>query len=96
MMQLLKTILLVNIVVLTCANASRILGVFPIATGSHFVLTSKLMKGLAEAGHDVTVVSPYRLKDLPKHGKYRDVMLEGFASDFESKSLEYLVITVWS
>ncbi|ERL84451.1 hypothetical protein D910_01883, partial [Dendroctonus ponderosae] len=90
MIQLLKTILLVHLVALSCVNASRILGVFPIATGSHFVLTSKLMKGLAEAGHDVTVVSPYRLKDLPKNGKYRDVMLEGFATDFEKNTQNLL------
>lgn len=66
-------------------ETSKILGVFPLATGSHYNLYSQLMKGLAEAGHEVTMVSPYRFKEPPKRGKYRDLVLDGFAEDFERK-----------
>jgi hypothetical protein len=37
------------------------------------------MKGLAEKGHDVTVISPYPEKDPPKNGSYVDITLTSFA-----------------
>lgn len=72
--------------VLSFTDGARILGIFSMASVSHYTLYSKLMKGLAEAGHDVTMVSPHRIKKLPKNGKYRDVILEGFAAEYEGKA----------
>lgn len=57
------------------ANAERILGVFPVAAYSHYALGSRLMKALAEKGHEVTIITPYREKKPPKN--YREVYLEG-------------------
>lgn len=69
-----------------CAENARILGVFPLSGKSLNILYNKLMKGLADAGHDVTVVSAYQ-NQLPLiNGTYKDVVLTGFAEDYESKS----------
>lgn len=42
-------------------NSYNILGVFPTLSTSHYILGHSLMKGLANAGNNVTVISPYRL-----------------------------------
>lgn len=51
----------------------RILGLFPIPVSSHFTFIHPVMRGLAEAGHNVTVVSyfpdPYPLEN------YTDITL---------------------
>lgn len=50
----LKTVLLVN-----GALTYNILGVFPSPSKSHYIAGGSLMKGLAAAGHNVTVISPF-------------------------------------
>lgn len=44
------------------ANGYKILGVFPTAATSHYSIGFSLMKGLAEKGHDVTFIAPYKEK----------------------------------
>ncbi|KAJ8918828.1 hypothetical protein NQ315_011114 [Exocentrus adspersus] len=66
---------------LNSAQCSKILIVFPIAAPSHYILGNALARGLAEAGHDVTMVSPFEEKNPPKKGKYRDVVLTGFLDE---------------
>lgn len=63
------------------ADAARILGVFPIGAYSHYALGNRLMKALAEKGHDVSIVSPFREKNPPKN--YREVFMEGTAEASE-------------
>jgi glucuronosyltransferase len=49
----------------------KVLGVVPFGSTSHFKIGHSIVKTLANAGHDVTVISPY-----PQHNKiknYRDV-----------------------
>ncbi|XP_050298923.1 UDP-glycosyltransferase UGT5-like [Anthonomus grandis grandis] len=67
-------------------HSYKILGLFPMGSTSHQILATKLMEGLAEAGHEVTMVSPYPTKNVPKHWKYRDIVLDGVGEKFE----EYL------
>lgn len=43
-------------------EALRILGIFPLPGRSHFIPASALMKGLAERGHQVDVVTHFPLK----------------------------------
>ncbi|XP_066137697.1 UDP-glycosyltransferase UGT5-like [Euwallacea fornicatus] len=83
-MMLLKAFAFITVVFLgTCENA-RILGVFPMGSISHQILAYKLMKGLAEAGHDVTMVSTsYPHRDLPENGTYTEIILDGHAEYFE-------------
>lgn len=56
-------------------ETARILGVFPVPQYSHYILGGRLMKALAEKGHDVTIITPFREKDPPKN--YKEVFLEG-------------------
>lgn len=77
---------LANLVCLTvlcayCVDAYKILGVFPFAAHSHYALGSRLMKALAEKGHDVTIITPYREKNPPKN--YREIFLSGFVEKAE-------------
>ncbi|XP_050298919.1 UDP-glycosyltransferase UGT5-like isoform X1 [Anthonomus grandis grandis] len=75
--------------ILTClllvynVHSYQILGLFPMASISHHILTTKLIEGLAEAGHEVTMVSPYAAKNVPKHWKYRDIVLDGVDEKFQ-------------
>lgn len=49
---------------LCCAtNGSRILGLFPFPGISHYQFFHPVMKALAEAGHEVTVVSHFPEKE---------------------------------
>ncbi|XP_030760944.1 UDP-glucuronosyltransferase 2B13-like [Sitophilus oryzae] len=67
-----------------CSLSARILGVFPLAGKSVNILTDRLMKGLADAGHDVTVISAYKNKLPLKNGSITNVVLTGFAEEYES------------
>lgn len=43
------------------------------------------MKGLAERGHDVTIITPYTEKNLPKKGSYKQIELTEFEGLHDSK-----------
>lgn len=48
------------------------------AAHSHYSLGSSLMRALAEAGNDVTIIAPFKDKELPslsKNGSYREIVL---------------------
>ncbi|KAJ8918829.1 hypothetical protein NQ315_011115 [Exocentrus adspersus] len=84
----------VLLVFLNSAQCSKILIVFPMTVPSHYILGNALARGLAEAGHDVTMVSPFEEKKPPKNGKYRDVVLTGFAearngNDLTRRTIEH-------
>ncbi|XP_055904143.1 UDP-glycosyltransferase UGT5-like [Eupeodes corollae] len=74
-------------------NGYKILGVFPIASKSHFIFGEALMKGLAEKGHEVTVISPYPMSDKKYKGievKALVTTMNGLVQDFlELKDLSY-------
>ncbi|CAG9834237.1 unnamed protein product [Diabrotica balteata] len=55
----------------------KILGVFPFGAPSHYFLGNELMKGLASAGHDVTMITVFEEKNPPKNGSYRQIILDG-------------------
>ncbi|XP_059616144.1 UDP-glycosyltransferase UGT5-like [Phlebotomus argentipes] len=71
------TVILTSLlIVLSASNASgyNILGVFHTTGKSHYILAVALMKGLAEAGHNVTMVSPFKL-DVPVKNM-REIVLD--------------------
>ncbi|XP_050505507.1 UDP-glycosyltransferase UGT5-like isoform X2 [Diabrotica virgifera virgifera] len=68
----------------TPTKCAKIIGVFPVFGRSHHILAIALMRGLADAGHDVTIVCSYEDNYSPKRGSYRTVILEGFAEEFAS------------
>lgn len=49
----------------------RILTVFPVYARSHYNVAKSLSKGLAAAGHEVTIVSPFKEQNTLKN--YRQV-----------------------
>lgn len=63
------------ILLLLCAvtNGYKILGLFPHPAISHYQFFQPIMRGLAEAGHDVTVVSHFPDKSPPAH--YKDLVM---------------------
>lgn len=67
-------------------SSSKILMVFPSFSKSHLIIATSVMKGLAEAGHEVTVVSSFPQKE--KIPNYRDVYLE-LPAEFKSKSITH-------
>jgi hypothetical protein len=75
---------------LDVAHSARILGVFPVASPSHYILGNSLLKGLAEKGHDVTMVSPYDDENPPKNGWYRSIVLTGNAEERQREFISFL------
>ncbi|XP_018579880.1 UDP-glucuronosyltransferase 2B10 [Anoplophora glabripennis] len=70
------SLLLLFLGIINGNQGARILGVFPFGAPSHYILGSTLMKGLAEAGHDVTIISPFKEKNPPKGGKWTEIILD--------------------
>lgn len=67
-MRLLTAILLAVAALLgSNVEAYRFLGILHTAARSHYIVGSKLMKELARRGHDVTVISPFPLKEPLKN-----------------------------
>ncbi|EAT45644.1 AAEL003099-PA [Aedes aegypti] len=71
------------LLLVTFSEGAKILGVLPTGGKSHFYIGAGYLKTLAEAGHDVTVISPFPLKNAPKN--YRDIELTGFLEEFEKE-----------
>ncbi|XP_055531724.1 UDP-glycosyltransferase UGT5-like [Wyeomyia smithii] len=66
-------LLLISIVAL--AEGARILTILPSGGKSHDIIATAFGRVLAGAGHDVTVITPYASKKLPKN--YREIVLTG-------------------
>lgn len=56
------------------ASGYRILGILPVPSKSHYYIGHNLLKGLAQQGHDVTVISPF--KEEKPINNYKEVFLE--------------------
>lgn len=57
------------------AAAIRILGLFPHPAISHFRFFQPVLRGLADKGHDVTVVGLFKHENPPPN--YHDVIIPG-------------------
>lgn len=75
---------------LTLANAYKILGVFPMQSKSHFAIGNSVMKSVVDAGHEVTMISPYPSKK--PQANFRDIsiveLLEVFQKGDKINNLE--------
>lgn len=58
---------------LTIANAYNILGIFPFGSKSHFAIGNGVMNSLLDAGHQITMISPY--PRTVKTVNWRDISL---------------------
>lgn len=59
----------------TSIQCYKILGIFHTMSKSHTIVGESLMNGLAEAGHDITMITAYPQKNLPKNVK--EIHVEG-------------------
>lgn len=67
------------------SNGARILGIFPMPGRSHYILADKLMTTLAEAGHHITMITPFPTKNIPKNASWEDILIDDLAEEYESK-----------
>lgn len=65
-----------SILCILCQNVFgyKFLAVLPVTSRSHYYIGHNLMKGLAENGHEVTVISPFKVKKPINN--YNEVFLE--------------------
>lgn len=83
----LATVLCFVLSVIGFSDAYNILGVFPFPAYSHYALGSRIMKALAEKGHNVTVITPILEEKPPKN--YRQIYVSYEATEeLESKTCD--------
>lgn len=85
-------IVLTLLAVATLCNGYKLLVVFPAPSRSNFNLGSALGRGLADAGHDVTILMPYEDKYVPTNGTYRSIVLEEIFEKHISKYLNLIFL----
>lgn len=74
-----RTALILLAALIAVNEGYTILGILPTTAKSHFIVGHSFMKGLANAGHDVYVISPFPLKKpIPN---YHDVDISSVLSD---------------
>lgn len=62
-----------------CGDAIKVLGVFPMASHSHYTIGFRLMKELVDRGHEVTFINSYPQKKPIKN--LVDVPVAGFVEE---------------
>lgn len=60
-------------ILFNCCNAIKILTIISTPSKSHWITAQNLMQELVKSGHEITMVSPYPLKNPPQN--YRDVSI---------------------
>ncbi|XP_058834665.1 UDP-glucosyltransferase 2-like [Topomyia yanbarensis] len=90
-----KASLLIKVICTFCplvlfgfAETSRILCIDPSPGKSHVLVAQALLKGLAERGHEITMVSPFKLSKPVKNFREIVVPLDDFISSQMKKFLE--------
>ena len=63
-------------------NGLKVLGIIPFASKSHYALGNGIMESLLDAGHEVTVMSPYPQKANRKN--YHEIDVSKILEIFES------------
>lgn len=76
-------VLFLVVILATWSYSYNILVVFPYPGRSHFLTYARFFKGLAEKGHNVTVLSHYPLQEPVKN--YRDIEIGGMEEFFQTK-----------
>ncbi|XP_065157289.1 LOW QUALITY PROTEIN: UDP-glycosyltransferase UGT5-like [Atheta coriaria] len=71
----LLSVLFLSVAIFGICDGSKILGIFPMPSKSHYILGEALLRGLAAKGHQVTMISPYTLDKPMKN--YKDVVIDG-------------------
>ena len=80
---------------LSIANAYKILGIFPFGCKSHFAIGNGVMNSLINAGHEITMISPYPRNVITPNWRDISLMTEGDKIIFlfvKCKVFQYLFI----
>lgn len=67
-----KILLVVVLFSIKILNASNILAVFPMNYKSHFFIGQSIVQTLADKGHNITMISPYKFD----HKNVENVILD--------------------
>lgn len=86
---LMSIMLMCSSSLIATAESLKILGLFPHPAISHFHVFHPIMRGLADAGHDVTVVSHFPDENAPAN--YKDLHLPSTDSLTNAIDLEVYV-----
>lgn len=73
----------VALLVASATQAYNILGIFPTAAKSHYIVGEALMRSLATDGHNVTVISPF--PQQTPIANYHDYPIVGIVEEMQSK-----------
>lgn len=68
-MKILSLLIIFSIFCLQITKSSKILGVFSSPSKSHYFVGFSLMKGLANKGHEVTIIAPFKERNPVKNLK---------------------------
>lgn len=71
--------------VLLQVDGLKVLGVLPFSSKSHFAIGNSIVKSLLNAGHEVTVISPYPQKK--KLENYRDIDVSSILEEFKKREI---------
>lgn len=63
------------------SESYKILGIFPTMAKSHYITGGALMKALAAAGHEVSVISPFPQEKPLKN--FRDITVLGIVEQMQ-------------
>lgn len=71
------------LIFINVALSARILSIFHTPSKSHQLLAQRLMLELCKSGHEVTMVSPFPVKNPPKG--FRHIALTGVETYYDCK-----------
>lgn len=66
----------------SCTLGFKVLGIVPLASKSHFAIGSNIVESLYDAGHEVTLITPYPSNKLKKN--YREVSVAELVKKLEA------------
>lgn len=67
-------------------HALKVLGFLPFMSKSHFAIGHAVLKSLHDVGHEITVVSPYPLKNPPVN--YTDISTADILEEFLKRNYD--------
>lgn len=85
-----KKILFLLFLLFVSIDGLKILGVIPFASKSHHNIGSSIVKTLAKAGHDVTLISGYPSKNPEPN--FKDIKVAKIHEIFESGLLKIFLL----
>lgn len=71
-------------------EAANILGVLPTWAKSHYIIGAEYLRAVALAGHNVTVITPFSLRNAPPN--YHEVVMDGILDASAGELIDELCV----